>query len=108
MFLTSLFAAALMTLTSPEPDVRPVEARVAQGAVVGRETAGVVSFKGLPYAAPPVGALRWRAPQPPQPWRGRRDAGQVHPAAGQRRQWRRAVADERGLPDAERLGPGGA
>ena len=77
MFLTSLFAAALMTLTSPEPEVRSVEARVAQGVVVGREAAGVVSFKGLPYAAPPVGALRWRAPQPPQPWSGRRDAGQV-------------------------------
>ncbi len=45
-----------------------------QGAVVGREAA-VQTFFGIPYAAPPVGDLRWRAPQPPQPWRVPRDAG---------------------------------
>jgi carboxylesterase type B len=33
----------------------------------------ILAFKGIPYAAPPIGGLRWRAPQPPLAWRGVRD-----------------------------------
>jgi para-nitrobenzyl esterase len=35
-----------------------------------KDEAGVRSFKGLPYAAPPINALRWNAPQPPEHWSG--------------------------------------
>ena len=45
-----------------------------KGAVVGRQ-AGVRTFLGIPYAAPPVGALRWKAPQPAAAWSQPHDAG---------------------------------
>ena len=44
------------------------------GKVEGKVDGGVASWKGIPFAAPPVGKLRWRAPQPVQPWFGLRQA----------------------------------
>ncbi len=41
---------------------------------VPRDVTGVLTFKGIPYAAPPVGDLRWARPQPAKPWEGARDA----------------------------------
>jgi para-nitrobenzyl esterase len=47
----------------------------ALGEVVGsQESAGTHAWRGIPFAAPPVGALRWRAPQPAEPWTGVREA----------------------------------
>ncbi|MGO8991284.1 MAG: carboxylesterase/lipase family protein [bacterium] len=46
------------------------------GSVVGVRTDTMNKFLGIPYAAPPVGALRWQPPQPPAPWHGLRDATQ--------------------------------
>jgi para-nitrobenzyl esterase len=48
--------------------------RTENGALRGVRSDGVDSFLGVPYAAPPVGALRWRAPRPAASWRGVRDA----------------------------------
>ncbi len=47
----------------------------AQGEIVGFTTAdGAHSWRAVPFAAPPVGDLRWRAPRPPVPWEGAREA----------------------------------
>jgi para-nitrobenzyl esterase len=45
-----------------------------KGSVVGLRTEAMNKFLGIPYAAPPVGALRWQPPQPPARWHGLRDA----------------------------------
>jgi para-nitrobenzyl esterase len=50
------------------------QVRIEQGILEGSQKDGVFRFRGMPYAAPPVGKLRWAAPQPPAPWDGVRDA----------------------------------
>src|SRR6266508_5475033 len=53
------------------------------GEVRGSVADGVSAFKGIPYAAPPFGANRLRAPQPVAPWNGVRDALTYGPKAPQ-------------------------
>lgn len=76
MSLIFLVGAALL-MTTPVSENPTPTVQTAQGLLVGRSAEGIESFKGLAYAAPPVGALRWRPPQPPAEWAGPRDAGQV-------------------------------
>ncbi len=50
--------------------------RTASGRVQGRweKDGSIATFKGIPFAAPPVGPLRWMPPEPPQPWQGIRNS----------------------------------
>jgi para-nitrobenzyl esterase len=55
----------------------------ASGKLEGREQGGVQVFRGIPYAKPPVGTLRFRAPEPLAPWYGSRPALDFGPSAPQ-------------------------
>ena len=57
--------------------------RIDDGLIRGASATGVNSFRGLPYAAPPTGKLRWRPPQPASSWSGVRDATQFGPSCPQ-------------------------
>lgn len=71
-------ALLIMGASPPAPVVE-----TAAGAVQGVRSGGVEAFLGLAYAAPPVGPLRWRAPQPVARWPGVRDAAQFGPICAQ-------------------------
>ena len=56
---------------------------VVGGQIQGAQKDGLRVFKGIPFAAPPVGALRWREPQPVVPWEGVRDCSEFGPKCPQ-------------------------
>ena len=66
MFMMFVVGSAIAQQTAP--------VKVEEGLLQGILEDGVTVYKGVPYAAPPVGDLRWRAPQPPKPWDGIRKA----------------------------------
>jgi para-nitrobenzyl esterase len=72
--------AALVAACSGAPQAQapadPATARIETGDLKGVQTGEVIAFKGVPYAAPPVGDLRWRPPQRAAKWQGVRDASQ--------------------------------
>ena len=75
-FFLSL-ASLFLTLGLSSQNV--VNVRVAEGFLAGTDSSGVKIFKGVPFAAPPVGNLRWREPQPVAAWQGVRKATQFGP-----------------------------
>ncbi len=69
-----LFAAVACGIVGSATAATVDEVRIESGALKGAIAGGVVAFKGIPYAAPPTGQNRWRAPQPVAPWKGVRPA----------------------------------
>src|SRR6185437_2342642 len=73
-------ALAAIALVWMRPAAAQIEVvPVTGGRVEGVAADGITSFKGIPFAAPPVGSLRWRAPQPVRPWTGIRKADHFGP-----------------------------
>ena len=67
------------------------EAAVTGGRVSGVVANGIAAFKGIPFAAPPIGALRWKAPQPVKEWTGVKAASTFAPGCIQDPGARQAV-----------------
>lgn len=63
-----LFAAIMLVMTSCQSE--PGKVKVTGGWIQGEVAEDLCIFKGVPFAAPPVGDLRWKAPQPVVPWDG--------------------------------------
>jgi len=57
------------------------QATIQSGRLEGLNIGGIHTFLGIPYAKPPIGPLRWRAPEPPEPWEGVRSAKRFGPIA---------------------------
>jgi len=80
--LPVVVAALLLAAAPARAQVR--EAEVTGGKVAGvAGSNGIVAFKGIPFAAAPVGPLRWKAPQPLKPWTGTLGARTFAPACVQ-------------------------
>jgi len=73
-FFPSLAAALVMAAPLAYAATAGPVAATDSGKVEGKVDAGIASWKGIPFAAAPVGGLRWRAPQAVQPWAGVRQA----------------------------------
>lgn len=80
-----IIAGAALALSLAASAQAAETVRVAQGVLHGETTGSVTSFKGIPFAAPPVGELRWRPPAAPAAWTGVREARTFGPACMQMR-----------------------
>jgi carboxylesterase type B len=77
MSARTIIAATTLALTIASAGAASAQAPIVQtslGSLSGTTTDGVRAFRGVPYARPPVGELRWKPPQPAEPWSGIRDA----------------------------------
>lgn len=79
----ALAAAALIQCARADEQAVLVRATTAQGVVEGESLGSVIAFRGMPYAAPPVGELRFRPPIPAVSWSGVRSGLDMGPACPQ-------------------------
>jgi len=83
-FVILLLATVILSSSSQGPGkLIPVKQKIEGGSIEGYVNEGVVIFKGIPFAAPPLGELRWKAPQPVIPWKGVKECKSNPPSAMQ-------------------------
>lgn len=81
VFLTGLALAAFAWTAAAR--AAPVAVKIETGVLVGEATDKALVFRNIPYAAPPVGELRWAPPQPASAWEGEREAVKPGPSCPQ-------------------------
>ena len=72
--LLAVVSVPLLALTTQSAKTSSPVIKIASGEVRGFYSGKSMVFRGIPYAAPPIGNLRWRPPQPVRPWKGVRQA----------------------------------
>ena len=80
--ITGFLIVATLTI-APFAQSQIQSVKVIGGQLKGVVADGVASFKGIPFAAPPVGDLRWKSPQPAKPWTGIRKSDSYAPGCMQ-------------------------
>lgn len=80
---TSLLVLLLAPVAAVQAQSDATRVKIDTGNVQGVNENGVLAFKGIPFAAPPTGQNRWRAPQPAAKWKGVRQAAQYGPDCAQ-------------------------
>jgi para-nitrobenzyl esterase len=77
--LSILIGMLVMFSAKPGFAQQPAPVKVGSGFLQGTTEDGLTVYRGVPFAAPPVGDLRWRAPQPAAKWEGVRQATRFAP-----------------------------
>ncbi len=98
--MRALALAPAFALFVTAPALATPQVTIPQGTLAGTTDGNISVFKSIPFAAPPVGDLRWREPQPAPSWPGTRDASQFGPICPQAPA-RKAAADASNFPRAK-------
>lgn len=75
-----LFVVAAMFMLGACTKLQPGQVKIEGGIIQGTVTDDLIIYKGIPFASPPVGDLRWKAPQPVEKWEGVKQTVQFAPA----------------------------
>lgn len=82
-FFLFMMLSGSMAFAQSNSGTNAPRVKIMNGMLEGTDESGIQVFKGIPFAAPPVGNLRWREPQPVQAWTGVRKADKFGPRAMQ-------------------------